>query len=599
MKKIIILMLLILSVANADECQFLGDELILNGSFDNDFEGFYSDCIYLKNPPWNNNGVYTITNDPHSFMSPWSTFDDKSPSSNGKMFLTDAGSNVNAVLIGTIVTVKPDTKYRFSLWVARVNNVNPPVINVKINDVLQKSQTITELTGIWAKVEFVWNSLTYNKAKIEIFDGNPILYGNDFVIDEISLKECIPDDIKLEVFTNSPICEGDNLNLYANSIANADYHWYGPNGFSSILQNPVIINAKSINSGRYFFYVTRGGFISDTISIDIIVTSFLVSPGDSSLIFVGSAVKTSNKLKLTNAKAWDGGSVWLKNRFSVKNDFKTTFQFIVKNGDNSFVDDFSLPGADGIAFVIQNHSYPVLGEIGGSIGYTGITNSLAVEYDLYKNDYDPNGNHIAVQSSGNLPNNPDHKNTSTTLGINDQIFTIEQDSTYFSKIEYEWNSKTLKIYIDKTDNFTTPALTINNLDLSTYLNLEDGEYVYIGFTAGTGEAFQEHYIFNWTIPCKNQLVGVEDNNLKDNISDDLIAFPNPAENQFTILFNNEINIKGNYFIYDFLGKIVIEGIVAPGTKQININTDKIQSGIYSFVLEYPNEIKRMKLIINK
>ena len=57
--------------------------------------------------------------------------------------------------------------------------------------------------------------------------------------------------------------------------------------------------------------------------------------------------------------------------------------------------DGSIPGADGLAFVMQNHNYPVLGDKGGSMGYTGITNSLAIEIDLYKNRWAPNGNSIS------------------------------------------------------------------------------------------------------------------------------------------------------------------------------------------------------------
>ena len=42
-------------------------------------------------------------------------------------------------------------------------------------------------------------------------------------------------------------------------------------------------------------------------------------------------------------------------------------------------------GADGFAFVLQNDRRFALGEGGMSLGYGGIANSLAVEFDTYYN----------------------------------------------------------------------------------------------------------------------------------------------------------------------------------------------------------------------
>ncbi len=39
---------------------------------------------------------------------------------------------------------------------------------------------------------------------------------------------------------NGPICEGSTLTLFSTTIAGASYHWTGPSGFSSAVQNPFI-----------------------------------------------------------------------------------------------------------------------------------------------------------------------------------------------------------------------------------------------------------------------------------------------------------------------------------------------------------------------
>ena len=60
----------------------------------------------------------------------------------------------------------------------------------------------------------------------------------------------------INVSDNGPICEGNNLELYADSAATASYSWTGPNGFTSTLQNPIINSALPINSGIYYLTIT-------------------------------------------------------------------------------------------------------------------------------------------------------------------------------------------------------------------------------------------------------------------------------------------------------------------------------------------------------
>ena len=67
------------------------------------------------------------------------------------------------------------------------------------------------------------------------------------------------------------------------------------------------------------------------------------------------------------------------------------------------------PG-DGFAFVIQAASPTALGSGFGGMGYQGIPNSLAVEFDTFQNTWDPNANHVAVQGCGIQANSPIHLN---------------------------------------------------------------------------------------------------------------------------------------------------------------------------------------------
>lgn len=64
---------------------------------------------------------------------------------------------------------------------------------------------------------------------------------------------------------NSPICEGQNLNFFGNN--GTTYSWYGPSGFNSTLQNPVLLNTSQSNSGNYTLTVAdSNGCVSSTVT---------------------------------------------------------------------------------------------------------------------------------------------------------------------------------------------------------------------------------------------------------------------------------------------------------------------------------------------
>lgn len=60
--------------------------------------------------------------------------------------------------------------------------------------------------------------------------------------------------------SNSPICEHKDLNLFAyvsSNVAPYHYSWSGPNGFTSTLQNPTIVNVTEVeNQGFYSLIIT-------------------------------------------------------------------------------------------------------------------------------------------------------------------------------------------------------------------------------------------------------------------------------------------------------------------------------------------------------
>lgn len=73
--------------------------------------------------------------------------------------------------------------------------------------------------------------------------------------------------------SNSPVCEGSPLNLTSSFTPYTGiFHWSGPNSFSSLLQNPTIVNATMAAAGIYRVYEVVNGCPSDTLSDTVVIS---------------------------------------------------------------------------------------------------------------------------------------------------------------------------------------------------------------------------------------------------------------------------------------------------------------------------------------
>lgn len=263
-------------------------------------------------------------------------------------------------------------------------------------------------------------------------------------------------------------------------------------------------------------------------------------------------------VQLTPAAAVQASSLWFSVPQKVSSGFTAWFVFKITPAPGSFAT------ADGFAFVIQNAhgSEPadpatgctetgagptVVGGGGGCIGYGGIDNSLALEFDTYRNTWDPsdglgpdNDNHISLQNCGaGLPNSPDHNPFSASgASLNCQAslvspsgstpafvsnpqsstpgagaVTLADGNVHQVVVVYSGPSEPtpnlLQVYIDPpyVPGTHTPAagavpVLSGAYDLASALSLINSgsaaDSAYIGFTSGTGAAFEQHELMAWT-----------------------------------------------------------------------------------------------------
>jgi hypothetical protein len=219
----------------------------------------------------------------------------------------------------------------------------------------------------------------------------------------------------------------------------------------------------------------------------------------------------------TDGQAHVSGAVWGTAQQSLGNGFTTAFTFQISHTPNLG------PGpADGLAFVIQNSQNETasglnaLGGSGGGIGYgipnlgggtddsgTPIDNSLAIEIDTYANSWDPDANHIAVQSCGTGNNSQDHSATfgdvPCNLGLvsNPRGVNLSDGNPHTLFVQYD--PGTLRIWLDDPASEAILTLSVN---LSTLLNLslqEDGtKTAFVGFTGATGLFTENNDLLSWT-----------------------------------------------------------------------------------------------------
>jgi gliding motility-associated-like protein len=82
----------------------------------------------------------------------------------------------------------------------------------------------------------------------------------------------VPPAAPMPTFSLPNPCAGDTLFLFATGIPGHSYQWFGPNGFSSTLQNPIVPNASTLANGTYTVTVTNGACTqSGSVTVSSIV----------------------------------------------------------------------------------------------------------------------------------------------------------------------------------------------------------------------------------------------------------------------------------------------------------------------------------------
>jgi hypothetical protein len=313
----------------------------------------------------------------------------------------------------------------------------------------------------------------------------------------------------------SPDVNGDNTISIVNPVdiisitgAHEDYPFFASTGTSPTdlyewaINYEMTLDVSHCSSGEAIIGVASIHNSPAKVPTSFNFPDFASTTG---LSLVGHAAQSDSVLRLTPDDVNQVGAAWFITKQFVQHGFETTFRFQITDSGGLSVDGQT--GGDGFAFVIQNNSDSVIGIGGAGMGYSFIPNPLAVEFDTWRNWSeltgapwvdDPSDNHVGVHTEVVSNDTALEANALASASLSG----IDMSDGAIHTVRITYDPPTMEIFVD---NLIIPVLTVNNMDLGTILNLTNGQ-AFVGFTAGTALAFENHDILNWSFNGTPQLI---------------------------------------------------------------------------------------------
>jgi gliding motility-associated-like protein len=217
----------------------LGNNQIVNGDFEQGVSGFSTDYVpgtggtfgLLSNP-----GTYAISTSPNLVHNDFTICQDHTPAPGTKMLIVNGAGTANTDVWCQTVPVQPNTVYQFGTWVtSALTNFTVAQLQFSINGVSLGPVFSPGTSGCsWSQYTQNWNSGSNTTAQICILNQNTNNSGNDFVIDDITLRPvCYSYDTIVVAVSAIPTvnlgpdlnaCAGETVTLDAQNVGNT-YLW--------------------------------------------------------------------------------------------------------------------------------------------------------------------------------------------------------------------------------------------------------------------------------------------------------------------------------------------------------------------------------------
>jgi hypothetical protein len=189
------------------------------------------------------------------------------------------------------------------------------------------------------------------------------------------------------------------------------------------------------------------------------------------MILNGSTDLDDSRLQLTNGETGEAGSAWYYQPVNIQ-AFTSEFSFQLSN-----------PAGEGITFAIQGNNDTSLGTAGSGLGYQGITNSIAIKFDL-DNAAGEGPDSIGLYTNGASP---------TVPAIDLSTTGIDLHSGDTMDVTVAYNGSILSMTI--ADLVTGAAYSTSwPVNIPSIIG---GDTAYVGFTGGTSGLTSSQKILTW------------------------------------------------------------------------------------------------------
>jgi hypothetical protein len=259
--------------------------------------------------------------------------------------------------------------------------------------------------------------------------------------------------------------------------------YYTTNGTAPTTSSTVYTVPITVSSTETLQAIAvETGFISSPVDAAVYAigtgsTAYINYPSggftSGSLVLNGGAtITTGGLLQLTDGGLDEARSAWFPAEVPVQS-FLTDFTFQLLN-----------PNADGITFTIQSQSAEALGDPGGSLGFQGITPSVAVKFDLH-NNVGEGSDSTGLFTDGADPTLPS-VDLSTT-GID-----LHSGDMMNAQLVYDGTDLTMTLTDTVTSAIVTEVFPVN------IPSLLGGNSAWVGFTGGTGGQTATQNVLSWS-----------------------------------------------------------------------------------------------------
>jgi hypothetical protein len=216
----------------------------------------------------------------------------------------------------------------------------------------------------------------------------------------------------------------------------------------------------------------------------------------SAFSFAGSAAAATTGignqvLRLVPDQVSQSGSAYLATPLLLGPDgaFSTAFRFRIHGAsDNQW--------SDGLTFVLAAApaGLGASSAAGGNLGYQGVANSLAVEFDTYFNsDTDAAPNEVAVDTDGSI-SVIDGQGQGCGVSGRQPPSCLADAAEWTARITYDGHL--INVTVQDGTNPVVPVVTNYPVNLRAVLG---GTTAYVGFTAGTGAGHADFDVLGWAM----------------------------------------------------------------------------------------------------